>query len=218
MGDIVTSVDWIHAEHHADMFSQGYIGISETPETRWDYHYKKQENQHLKNAIAKYGWDNLIKKVILVGDEKYCLNIEYKLRPDDKIGWNIVKGGGKPPVAYGNKTRLGKPSWNKGLKGVMKAWNKGITYTEEQKSKVFKIAEYMKDKPHGMLGKSLSKESIESMRQKKIGKKQTPESIEKRRAKMIGYKYKKVICNHCNKEVSIVAANRYHFDNCKLKD
>ena len=213
----MSSVYWIHHPEHTDMFSQGYIGVSKDIKKRFEAHKNRPLNAHLGNAIKKYGWDNLIKEVVLVAEEAYCLMIEAKLRAEDKIGWNIVKGGGMPPSALGMKftrseewkqkqsvARKGKPSWNKGIK-----------YTEEQKSNVFKLSEYMKDKPHGMLGKTQSIESIESMKQKKIGKKQTLESVEKRRKAMIGYVYTKTTCPNCNKSVSINMAKRYHFDKCK---
>jgi hypothetical protein len=146
---MTTSVYWIHHPDHTDMFSQGYIGVSKNAERRWEEHLKKSENRHFRFAINKYGWDNLVKEQILIAEEDYCLDIERKLRPAVDIGWNIAIGGGKPPVAYGNKTRLGVPSWNKGLpwsdeakkklseahlgqvswnkglKGVQVAWNKG---------------------------------------------------------------------------------------------
>ncbi len=39
----------------------------------------------------------------------------------------------------GNKYRLGKPSWNKGMAGLMKpAWNKGGHWSEEVKNKLSK--------------------------------------------------------------------------------
>jgi len=213
----MSSVYWIHHPEHTDMFSQGYIGVSKDLKRRFRNHAKHTNNLHLKRAIKKYGWDNLVKEVVLVAEETYCLMIEAKLRAADKMGWNITKGGGMPPSALGMKftrseewkqkqsvARKGKPSWNKGIK-----------YTEEQKSNVFKLSEYMKDKPHGMLGKTQSIESIESMKQKKIGKKQTLESVEKRRKAMIGYVYTKTTCPNCNKSVSINMAKRYHFDKCK---
>jgi predicted GIY-YIG superfamily endonuclease len=209
------SVYWIHNPEHTDMFTQGYIGITKNIKKRWSDHAKRTANNHLLHAIKKYGWDSLVKEVVLVADEAYCLMVEAKLRAEDKIGWNIIKGGGKPPVRFNNKDRLGKSAWNKGTKGLMTAWNKGIKYTEEQKVNIFKLSEYMKDKPHGMLGKTQSIEAIESIRQKKSGKKQTLETIEKRRKTMIGYVYKKTTCPKCNKSISINMVKRFHFDNCK---
>jgi GIY-YIG catalytic domain/NUMOD3 motif len=135
------------------MFSQGYIGVSVNAERRWVEHLKKSDNKHLRFAIKKYGWENLIKKQILIADKDYCLDIEKKIRPTDGIGWNLVTGGGFPPIRYGNKDRLGLPSWskgkklsdehrknlstahmgqvawNKGLKGAQTAWNKGKPIT-----------------------------------------------------------------------------------------
>jgi hypothetical protein len=74
------------------MFSQGYIGVSNNVKKRWYGHKLKPQNGHFSNAVNKYGWDNLVKKVILIGEEKYCLDVELKLRPEKKIGWNLVAG------------------------------------------------------------------------------------------------------------------------------
>ena len=99
------SVYWIRAPHHTDMFSQGYIGVSKDTKTRWNYGHKwahknnRHENQILANAINKYGWDNLVKQVILISDSDYCYDIEQKLRPVAEIGWNINIGGVKPPIS-----------------------------------------------------------------------------------------------------------------------
>lgn len=101
----MSSVYWIHHPEHTDMFSQGYIGVSKDLKKRWNDHAKRTGNLHLKRAIKKYGWDNLVKEVVLVAEEAYCLMIEAKLRAEDKIGWNIVKGGGMPPLT---KYNLGK--------------------------------------------------------------------------------------------------------------
>jgi hypothetical protein len=87
--------------------------------------------------MEKYGWDNLIKEVVLIADDDYCLNIEKQLRPSDKIGWNIVMGGGKPPSALGKKfVRSEEYRRKQSLSHKGKsAWNVGITLTEEQKAK-----------------------------------------------------------------------------------
>jgi len=95
-----TSLYWIHHKDHTDMFSQGYVGVSKNTEVRWKQHLK-YGNKHLKNAVKKYGWENLVKEIVLISDNKYCLEIESKLRPTDHIGWNIVVGGGVPPNMRG---------------------------------------------------------------------------------------------------------------------
>lgn len=217
MGGIMTAVYWIAHKDHTDMFSQGYVGVSNNVEKRWDYHKRHGENNHIRHAIKKYGWDNLVKKVVLIGEENYCLEIENKLRPTDKIGWNLVCGGGKPPSSLGKKFHRSEETRQKMSLALLGStpWNKGKKLNEQQKQTQFKLAEYMKDKPHGRLGKSLSPESIEKMRQKKVGQKHSAETIEKRRQKMIGHQYEKIECPKCKVHISINMAKRYHFDNCK---
>jgi hypothetical protein len=99
------------------MFSQGYVGVSKNVKIRWGQHLK-YGNPHLQNAIKKYGWKNLVKEVILVSDNQYCLEIETKIRPNEGIGWNIIVGGGMPPNRAGttnikNSTRLQGKTGNK---------------------------------------------------------------------------------------------------------
>ena len=94
---------WIHHKEHSDIFSQGYVGVSNNVKKRWYDHNWKAQNAHLSNAIKKYGWDTLIKEVVLIADDGYCLDIESKLRPTTNIGWNITFGGGMPPSALGKK-------------------------------------------------------------------------------------------------------------------
>lgn len=107
-------VYWLHNSDHTDMFSQGYIGVSNNTAKRFEEHKNRPSNKHLKNAINKYGWDNLVKEVVLVADKAYCLMIESKLRTTEQIGWNVNKGGGFLPET---------------------PWNKGIKLNEEQLKK-----------------------------------------------------------------------------------
>lgn len=154
------SVYWLRLPEHTDMFTQGYVGISSKSKLRWNQHFLKSENQHLKNAIKKYGWDNIVKQVVLIADRDYCLDIEKKLRSSSNIGWNIAVGGGNPPPDFGVKFTKGQISWNKGKKmsddfrkkvsdalkgkivwnkgktGVQTAWNKGKPMSDETKAKV----------------------------------------------------------------------------------
>jgi len=178
--EAVSCVYWVHRPEHTDILRQGYVGISKRFERRIWEHLKLTQNRYLKNAINKYGWDNLVKEKVLIGKEDYCLEIESKLRPADKIGWNLVKGGNKPPITIG------------GFKKGMTAWNKGKAWTEETKTKVSagvaklwqdpEYRQHMSDVHKGnssFAGKKHSAETIEKIRLAKIGKKHSIETREK---------------------------------------
>jgi group I intron endonuclease len=222
--EAVSCVYWVHRPEHTDILRQGYVGISKRFERRIWEHLKLTQNRYLKNAINKYGWDNLVKEKVLIGKEDYCLEIEAKLRPADKIGWNLVKGGNKPPI---NR-------WNLGKKGLTVAWNKGKAWNEEVKAKLSagvaklwqdpeyrqRMSDAHKGKPSQMAGKKHKPETIERMRLVKIGKpsgkkgmKMSQEHNDKMKelAKLQAW-----ICPHCNTSGhSKGAGNRWHFDNCK---
>ena len=144
------SLYWLRLPEHTDMFTEGYVGVSIDLAKRYNAHKNTKQNQHLSYAIKKYGFDNLVKQIVLVADKEYCLDIEKKLRPSNKIGWNIVAGGGNPP-AIPNSTSFKKGfiPWNKGVpmddetrakvsaaKMGTTSWNKGISMSDETKAKV----------------------------------------------------------------------------------
>jgi len=123
-------VYWIRHKNHTNMFNEGYIGVSNNPKNRWLRHWKYNGNKHLKNAIKKYGWDNLIKEIILFGEKQYCFNIESKIRPAKQIGWNIAEGGIKPPT-----TQPRGPNYVSPLKGVSRStpWLFGRKVSDKEK-------------------------------------------------------------------------------------
>ena len=125
-----TSLYWIRHKDHIDMFSQGYVGVSKNTEARWFRHSRYSDNQHLKAAIKKYGWDNLIKEVVLIGEETYCYDLETKIRPTKQIGWNIAEGGMKPPVSQHRGDNYVSP-----LKGKKKEtpWMVGRKVSDKEK-------------------------------------------------------------------------------------
>jgi len=134
----MVSVYWIRHQDHTDMFSQGYIGISNNVKRRMINHFNQPSNKHLKNAINKYGWENLIKEVILLADKDYCLDIEKKLRPFDFIGWNATSGGGMPPKA---KKGMGKGNkLSEATKQKLSVIRKGKTHSMETRQKLSQMA------------------------------------------------------------------------------
>lgn len=120
------SVYWLRLPEHTDMFTQGYVGISNNTRKRFSAHKKASQNPHLLHAIQKHGFDNIIKQIVLISDKDYCLDIEQKLRPTKMIGWNLEAGGGCPPALKN------KASFEKGFT----PWNKGIPMSDESKAKV----------------------------------------------------------------------------------
>lgn len=112
----MASVYWIHLPEHSNIFSEGYIGVSTDVTTRIYEHHRlmrkgDHENSVLINVYKKYS-NQLITDILINASEEYCYEIEEILRPRDHIGWNINKGGDKPP------SQKGKKAWNKNKKFI----------------------------------------------------------------------------------------------------
>lgn len=149
---------WIHLPEHIDISTDGYIGVSKNFNQRMFAHKscaKTGKEQSLYRAIRKYGWDNLIKEIILISDNDYCLAVEKKLRPADRIGWNIALGGGEitgvhlkgikqssEHLANRKKSLIGRISGFKGKKHTQSAIEKtmkfvrGIAKSNDSKMKI----------------------------------------------------------------------------------
>ena len=193
----MASVYWIHHAEHTDMFTQGYIGITKNIVKRFEEHKNRPSNPHLKNAINKYGWDNLVKEVILVADKAYCLMIEAELRTKEQIGWNINKGGGFLPET---------------------AWNKGIKLNEEQKAKQFSLVEFVKKHGSWNKGMKMSHEYRKKLSIAHKGKRILQSTKLKMSLANTGRIFEKITCPHCQKIGGLTAMKRWHMDNCKFKE
>jgi len=194
-------VYWIRAQSHTDLMTQGYVGVSGNVEKRFASHKGMWAgtNKHLRHAIKKYGWENLVKSVVLIAEKDYCLDIEQKLRPSDKIGWNLTTGGGYPPTLRGPQPQWrGRPSWHKGKTGVYKPetlavmrekrlgkepGNKGVPMTAEQREKV---SAAKKGKPSPHRGIKRPPEVVEKVASKNRGRVQSTEERAMRSERMKG--------------------------------
>lgn len=153
-------VYWIHLPDQINVAIEGYVGIAMNFEQRMSAHKscaKTGKEQTLYKAIRKYGWDNLVKDIILISNENYCLEIEKKLRPSPRIGWNIAVGGGEisgvhlkgvkqseQHLANRKKSLIGRVSGMKGKKMPKESMEKtmqyvrGIPKTKQCKQKISK--------------------------------------------------------------------------------
>ena len=140
------------------MTVDGYVGIAGNFEQRMFAHKscaKTGKDGSLYNAIRKYGWESLVKEIVLIADDDYCLEIEKKLRPVPRIGWNIAIGGGEisgshlkgtkqsdEHIANRKKALIGRVSGMKGKKMPKESMERtmkfvrGIPKTEECKRKL----------------------------------------------------------------------------------
>jgi group I intron endonuclease len=161
-------VYWIHLPEQTNVAIEGYVGIAMNFEQRMFAHKscaKIGKEQTLYKAIRKYGWDNLVKEVILISNENYCLEIEKKLRPTPRIGWNIAVGG-----------------------DYSGAHLKGIKQSEQHLANRKKA---LIGRVSGMKGKTHSPEAKEKTRQANLGKVLTAES----RQKLAASKHKPLMVN-----------------------
>lgn len=77
-----------------------YIGMTkQSVERRWNSGHAYKHNEHLQNAIAKYGWDNFSKEVLFTSTSKTeaekverFLIAKYN-STDRQNGYNILPGG-----------------------------------------------------------------------------------------------------------------------------
>jgi len=121
-----------------------------------------------------------------------------------------------------SNTLTGYVKSQKHLDNISKALM-GRNVSDETKEKIRQIN----------IGKKLSDETKEKIRQGNVGKKLSEETKEKlRKPKPTGFSEKlskarmgvktgplqRIKCPHCNVDVGINNANRYHFDNCKNKE
>ena len=221
----VSCVYWIRCADHTDLMTQGYVGVSGRFDRRMWEHMTLTGNRHLKNAINKHGWDNLLKTQILIAEDDYCLDIERKLRPSDKIGWNLTAGGGKPPSALGKRYKTGKPSWNKGVKMATESVEKvrqAVKDLWQDPAYREHMSNVHKGQKCAMEGKRHKAESIEKMRQTKLGKPSKKKGVlltdEQKQNLSQQMRSNPWTCPHCQKTgYGVGAKNRWHFDNCKLK-
>lgn len=134
-------VYWIRLPEHNDMFSEGYIGVTKnTVEGRYQEHKKRAKYSkrvgRLLSAIKKYG-DELLVSPIVEADERYCYEVESKLRPQSNIGWNHNPGGQMANREYMNDAEA-REAWIEKLRNHNLNNRKPIS--EEQKLVHYRVS------------------------------------------------------------------------------
>lgn len=150
-----------------------YVGktMRDDPNKRFSEHKKGNKATLLSQAIAKHGASQFNFSVVAETADLDNLNdleilwISVLAANQRGIGYNRTEGGYIIPAATRKAqadTVRGRTPWNKGLKGVLKGWNKGLKMSPESRSK---------------------------MSESKKGKKQSPDLVRKRMESKLGYRH-----------------------------
>lgn len=106
-----------------------YIGITgQRPEKRWRSGFGYTHNRYLKDAIQKYGWDNIKHEILIEGlTKEQAEQKEIELIAEHKsnqreYGYNLSTGG-----ECGTTGVKREDTWNKGKTGV---------YSQEAKTRI----------------------------------------------------------------------------------
>jgi len=141
-----TFVYWIHLPEHTDIYSQGYVGVSENPTKRLKQHLTEAKNNthvnpYLLRVLNKH---SVVQTILYSGNSIDCYTLELHYRPKKLIGWNINKGGICPPS---------KKGWRPSEKTLSKRSNslKGIVRSETWCQN---LSESKKGEKNGMFGKN----------------------------------------------------------------
>lgn len=205
MNDVIYVLYWIHKPEQHDPFSEGYIGISSNLKSRVEYH-RKYANSVVGKAMRKYGDDIIIETLYVDLSEQNAKSLEEEFRPHDKIGWNLVKGGGLPPSRK-----------NADFAGTKNKYV-GDMRTDLQKNASEKHSIRMKGSTSPNKGKECPQHLKEYYGDLYRGVSKGPFTIQHKQELSKSAKNRPVInCPHCNKQGQKNVMVRWHFDNCKEK-
>lgn len=92
-------VYWIRERGMEDINTEGYVGVSLEPESRFKNHRREalgsyyRKNSDFCNSLIK---NECFMEIQGISSESNCYKIERFLRPRANIGWNLAVGGDKP--------------------------------------------------------------------------------------------------------------------------
>lgn len=169
-----------------------YVGITNNFTNRMASHrrggvnWQKSCQPALHSAIAKYGWENIDKKIIVTGSREYVMDMEIRvisswgLRCRD-VGYNSTLGGDTSPTLCPD------------IAAKVGASNKGKSRTTEHRAKISKslMGHHVSTETRLKIGAasrgtSLSPEHIEKIRLAGMGRRHSAESCLKMRVSMKG--------------------------------
>ncbi len=158
--------------------------------------------RRIRSHVKKYGSQDLIYEILVIGTEEYIYEIEKKYVTDEFIAsnpncLNLCAGGIGGNMGHG-------------------AWNKGKKWDDAAKEKM-RLAKLGKVSPRkGAVNSPEHRLKISLARVGKVCI--TEEARKKLSAINKGKVWERVDCPHCGKSVPWHMRNQKHFDKCERKD
>lgn len=91
---------WIRRASHTEISTEGYVGISSSPNKRINQHNaclsslsKARDQGYSSEFIKAYHEEDLFFEIVNCGTMASIQNQEYLLRPAERVGWNVAIGG-----------------------------------------------------------------------------------------------------------------------------
>lgn len=179
----------------------------------------------LIKAMKKYGFVNFSRETLFVfDDEKVALEKEQEIVNEDFIKrpdvYNVMIGGGKPPSQTGipksesHRQKIGNSNRGKTLseetisKIRTARSNQIISHSTETKQKI----------ANALLGKKHPEQRKQNMRDNQPDRSGVNNPCFGKQGSdhpAFGTKRQLINCPHCDKEVPVNVAKRWHLDNCK---
>ena len=125
---------------------QGYIGVSQQPRERWANHKRGKEGFPVQRAISKHR--KLVQFVIIAAlpTREEALWLEFTLRPQPNIGWNLAVGGSLPPDSKAeNNPNFGKTPSSETRKKMREARLGRFKGAEHPRARLINVYDYNSD-------------------------------------------------------------------------
>lgn len=109
-------------------YSEGYIGVSGDVEQRIRSHKTPKGSRCKRFMEAMNKYNDIVFYVVFEGTETECFDLEYELRPEINIGWNMFAGGKNKAEGYPTKW---SEEAKKRVSGVNSHLRKGTYFTPD---------------------------------------------------------------------------------------
>ena len=170
-----------HIRKDGQALQDGYIGVTNRPESREKEHFSRIANHKHSNAKLQENCNEDYKFHILIcAEESYCYEFEQKLRPKKNIGLNIAPGGRTSPVCFESAEQR-KSRIDKSHKTIIERYGNFFHLTEERRYEIWNketgTGNFLKRNRKGLVGNEFTSHSASELAKRRSAEKTLPAQI-----------------------------------------